>query len=349
MQIKSIIFCGHRSPFGLVTLNSLLKSSFHPELIILATKKRYDLFEQRLSQQAKPAFSLSQLYPIAMKFLSIIPWRTVQFIFRKDRLDYFKNLHELNRVKTPIWYVDDVNDTRFIEQIRKMSPDLFFCAAYPQIFSKNLIAVPKIGCVNFHPSLLPKFRGAHPHFWAIVKGEEKAGITAHFMTEKIDQGDVIVQTSFPIKQFTYTDLYERLIQETPLVIQKLVNFFIGKEGAVTPQDESQATFFKNEKESDLRIDWSVKDSEEIKNLCRSENAFCFFRGQKIGCLKADQLTFASDRACTPGTIMDFSESGIVVRTKNGFLNIQTIRIGKKTISSFKWAQTQRIKLGERLS
>jgi len=101
--------------------------------------------------------------------------------------------------------VFDVNDAALYQELKKEKYDLFICAAYPQILSKNLLEIPERGVINFHPSVLPRCRGAHPHYWALSEGERFGGITAHFMTEKIDDGDIIAQTKFPISQYTVKD------------------------------------------------------------------------------------------------------------------------------------------------
>ena len=88
--------------------------------------------------------------------------------------------------------------TNLYKFIIKKKIDLIFCLGSTQILPKNILNIPKIGSLNIHPSLLPKYRGRTPHVWAIINGESTAGVTAHFINEGCDTGDIILQHKVPI-------------------------------------------------------------------------------------------------------------------------------------------------------
>ncbi len=101
----------------------------------------------------------------------------------------------------PILKTRNVNAPYFLDQLGKLQPDIIFSSC-SQIFKKKLLALPRIGCVNRHPSLLPKYAGVMPIFWAMLEKEKSMGITTHFMTPEIDQGSIIYQYKYP---FNYQD------------------------------------------------------------------------------------------------------------------------------------------------
>ena len=204
-------------------------------------------------------------------------------------------------------------------------------AAYPQIFSKEVLDIPKIGAINFHPALLPKYRGAHPHFWQILNGESEGGLTAHFMTERIDDGDIIAQVSFPIDGCTYAELYEKIIENTPPLVSSVGVFFQKEANRARPQNPEDATSYRSDRQIDGRIFWSIHTSKEIQNLTRAGVAYCFFRDKMVNFVSSDVTE--SNRNLTnhvrveSGTIVDIGQDSISVKTIDGCINITRIRKG----------------------
>ncbi len=93
---------------------------------------------------------------------------------------------------------EDVNSPGFLDGLRAIAPDIVVSVSCPQIFKKNLINVPSFGCLNIHGAVLPHYRGVLPSFWMLANGEKEAGVTIHFIVEKIDAGDVVGQRVFEI-------------------------------------------------------------------------------------------------------------------------------------------------------
>src|SRR5262249_53186511 len=147
----------------------------------------------------------------------------------------------------------DANAPSFVRRICDLAPNVLLCAAYPQILSKEMIGAARRAAINFHPSVLPKFRGAHPHFWAIAKGERTGGVSAHLMTERIDDGDIVAQITFSIADYYYEDYYRKIIAETPQLVGEVFKFVTDPDSKAVKQDSTLATFFKNDKEQDWRI------------------------------------------------------------------------------------------------
>lgn len=329
--MKTVFFCGHKSPYGLAHLESLLQSNFNVIAVVLATNKRWKIFSEKLSGKS---YYSSNRYTIIEQLN-----RQIRNLIKKwlssclpTRLRYKKPIDIANlskKSKVSFWYEDDVNSKEFIQRIKDLKLDLILCAAYPQIFSKQLISVPTHGAINFHPSLLPKFRGAHPHYWAIVKGEEQSGLTAHFMTECIDDGDIIAQIKFPIKDYNYGQLYEKIVVETPNLIRKVEDFFLKNKNNLVKQDSSEASYFRNAREIHHCIFWNIHTAKDIFNLVRGGNAFCFFRGRKIiveKCFVTDtNRNLTNNIEVENGVIVDLGKDYIAVKANSGVVNIQELR------------------------
>ena len=346
MKKKIILFCGHMSPYGLAHLEPILKTSFNVKAIVIATKNCWSAFSESLS--GKVYYSQDKIFSLnnnAYYFLM-----KLYKYFRKQSHEPLKQVNDFSKhFNVPLSVVEDINQNEFIEKLKQKNIDYFLSAAYPQIFQKRLLNVPQNGCINFHPSLLPKFRGAHPHFWAIAKGEKESGITAHFMNEKIDAGPIIAQLNFPIKNLTYTNLYNELIKKTPDLIS-LVEVFINS-GNQLPilQDEKIASYFRNDRDIHKRIFWTIMTAWEIHNLCRTERAFCFCRGKKINIfdtyVSENNRNLTNDVKVEPGTIIDIHRDGVAVKTKEKILNFRKFKSGNKI---FRKNKINNFMIGEKL-
>ncbi|MBE9203316.1 hypothetical protein IQ218_07470 [Synechocystis salina LEGE 06099] len=282
MKVRAIFFCGHHSPYGMAHLQPLIDCELEITHVILANNERWNKFYESLQGKKyhypthNPHSYLSKIKQWIKAFLSNSFFRD-----KKYNKENKKVLEILKKQKIPYFEVFDVNERSSIELVIQLKPDLIISAAYPQIFSKDLISLASRGSVNFHPSLLPKYRGAHPHFWAIAKGEKNSGITAHFMTENLDDGAIIEQIEFPIQDFNYYELYDALIYKTPELIQLVSDFFCFGNKKAIAQDLSKVSYFRNDREIHHKIFWNIHNSEEIKDLVRTQRAYCFLERQRV--------------------------------------------------------------------
>lgn len=352
--MKTIFLCGHKSPFGRAHLVPLLTSDFNVSAVVIATDKRWGLFRESLAGKDYYPQSHSLIERIKRsprKFAKqIIP----EGIIRKIREDYKKQVDVQEIVKEhriPIWHTDNVNSEQFVERVRKTHVDLILSAAYPQIFSKKLISIAAHGAVNFHPSLLPKFRGAYPHYWSIVRGEEKSGLTAHFMTEHIDDGDIIAQIEYPIGSYNLDDLYDKIIRETPRLIKKVEEFFLEGDQVPTPQNSTNASYFREPREIHNRIFWGIHSASDISNLVRGQKAFCFFRTERIAIRECNvtpgNRNLTNSVEVENGTIVDLGEKSIAVKVKDGVINVTKVYVRKKMLSAPDFIRKFRIFVGEK--
>jgi len=116
--------------------------------------------------------------------------------------------------RIPVLHTNDVNAPEFLNNIRDLSADLIICLSATQVFKQALLELPRLGCINVHSSLLPKYRGLYPCFWAMAKGETQTGVSVHRMVPEIDLGDVIKQEALSIYPGETLDALMKRAKET---------------------------------------------------------------------------------------------------------------------------------------
>lgn len=348
-KINTVFFCGHKSKYGLAHLEPLLLSKLNVIVIVIANDTRWHLFRESLSGKN---YYLHKPYDGFFK--TIIRKLTPPVLLSKFIEIYrgSKNIEKLLKGhKVPLWFLEDVNSEESLEKLKSLKPDLFFSAGYPQIFSQGLITIPKHGAVNCHPSLLPKYRGAHPHYWSIIKGEDKSGLTAHFMTEIIDEGDIIAQIEYPISDYNYSELYNRIIKETPALIKKVEDYFLLNNKECIKQDHTEASYYRNNREIHQRIFWNIHTFKEIINLTRGENAFCLFRNKRLvieKCFGSKQnRNMTNNVKVENGIIVDVTKESVGVKAKLGIVNITDVKYENTKMKARDFIKKYKLLIGDK--
>ena len=227
-------------------------------------------------------------------------------------------------------------NVEFIEELKKMNPDVICVVAYGKILPKEILEIPKLGCINVHGSLLPQYRGAAPIQWAVINGDKETGVTTMYMDEGMDTGDMILKKKIEIGENETTgELWEKLSK-------------IGGELLVETLDQIERGIAPREKQGDnftvapmldkniAKIDWEDKTAKEIKNLVRGLNpimgAYTFLNGKKIKFWKVD---VANSKEVFVGSNMDMirngtvlvsdAKDGLFIKTKNGILEVIEIQ------------------------
>lgn len=193
------------------------------------------------------------------------------------------------------------NDSDFVQKVHSIRPDLFVLSAYGHILGRDLLAVPRLGAINIHPSLLPRYRGAAPIQRAIMADEKNTGLTVFFMDEKIDHGDIIFQTAVPIRdEDNYASLASRLSTLAAEAISGIINRIA--QGAVDriPQNDALKCPAPKIQKHETIINWQ-NDARSIFNLIRAlfptPGARTIFRGRE---LIIQEAAVAAD-SFSPGT------------------------------------------------
>ena len=186
------------------------------------------------------------------------------------------------------------NNPEFLEEVKKLNPDLICVVAYGKILPQELLDIPKYGCVNVHGSLLPEYRGAAPIQWAVLNGDKKTGVTTMFMNAGMDTGDVILKEKVEIGEDETTgELWDRLKTIGANLLIKTVKEIENGTATRTKQPEEGTMAPMLSKEM-AKIDWKNKTANDIKNLVRGLNpimgAYTFLDGKKIKFWKVQALT-----------------------------------------------------------
>ena len=177
------------------------------------------------------------------------------------------------------------NNIEFIEEIKKLDLDLICVVAYGKILPKELLEIPKLGCINVHGSLLPKYRGAAPIQWAILNGDKKTGVTTMYMDEGMDTGDMILVKEVEIGENETTgELWDRLkVIGGKLLVETLEK--IENKNAPRTKQEGEFTLAPMLDKEMAKINWEEKNAKEIHNLVRGLNpilgAYTFLSGKKL--------------------------------------------------------------------
>lgn len=167
----------------------------------------------------------------------------------------------------PVFQPEKIN--KFVDEIKKINPELIIVAAYAQIISQALLDIPKYGCINIHGSLLPKYRGAACIQGAILNGEKETGITIMKMNAGLDTGDIIEKFSLPILDNDTTEtLFDKLSQLGGEIIVPTLLKFIDNKIIPQKQNDAEASYVKMIKKEDGKIYWN-KSAEEIERLVRA--------------------------------------------------------------------------------
>ena len=192
----------------------------------------------------------------------------------------------------PVMQPEKIRDIK--EELIKQKPDLFCVVAYGKILPKEILDIPKLGSINVHGSLLPKYRGAAPIQWAVINGEKKTGITTMYMDEGMDTGDMILQEEVSIGENETTgELWNKLSKVgANLLVKTIRQIEDGK--ANRKKQGADFTMAPMLSKENAKIDWKNKTCDEIKNLIRGLNpimgAYTMHNGKKIKIWQADKLT-----------------------------------------------------------
>lgn len=224
--------------------------------------------------------------------------------------------------------------------LKKLNPDLFVVAAF-RILPPRLINLPRLGSINVHTSLLPKYRGAAPIHWALINGETETGLTSFFLRETIDTGDMIYQEKVAITDNdTYDTLHDRLCQKAGPFLLKTLELIERGETRPLPQEESRATRAPKINAFDALIDFGLPAArvrDFVRGLATKPGAYTYFRGSKIK-IHACALVEGSNHAATrPGTVLPDKKKLLVQCGDSAVELLKVVPAGKKEMEgrSFK--------------
>ncbi len=243
-----------------------------------------------------------------------------------------------------------------VEALRAVRADLLVTVAYGRIIPNAVLALPPLGAVNAHPSLLPLYRGAAPIPRAIADGQMETGITILFQSDEIDAGDIILQERIPIgPEETAGALERRLADRTAALLCEAIGLIVAGRVSRTPQDHASATYVGKLTKEDGRILWG-RPAQAIVNLIRAmdpwPSAYTNRAGKQVKIWRARLEPASPPRADhepgEPGTVLHVNQDGILMTTGDGVLRLLEVQPeGGRRMSAAAFARGHRVRPGER--
>ena len=251
----------------------------------------------------------------------------------------------------PVYQPAKIRALEIEEQLKALAPDVIVIIAYGQIIPARLLVVPRLGWINLHASLLPKYRGAAPINWAIVNGETITGNTTMRIDAGMDTGDILLQQELSIgPQETAPELAVRLAEAGASLMAETLRRLATGNVVAKPQDHSQASLAPILKREDGRIDW-LRPAQEIYNRMRGfapwPGAYTVFRGQTCHLWGTPVSNETTDDV--PGSLLPCRGGLRMACGQDTLLELNHVKLeGRKQISAAEFANGARLQTGERL-
>lgn len=244
--------------------------------------------------------------------------KLLQTPVKEYALEQGLTVYQPQKVKTP----------KFVELLHELQPELIVVAAFGQFLSKEILELPKYGCINVHASLLPKYRGAAPIQYAIIKGEKESGVTIMQMDIGMDTGAMLDKVVVPIAEnTTMGELHDALREQGAALLLEVIDKIAAGTAVAEPQDDAQATYATLLDRSMEHIDWS-KTAQEVHNLIRGFNpapsTFTKLPNGKSLKIWGSKMTDKSSAAAA-GTVIETGKHSFFVACGEGVLEITEVQ------------------------
>ncbi len=247
----------------------------------------------------------------------------------------------------PVLQPDDINLPEILVKLRDLQLELLVVAAFGQLFSAELLALPKLGCVNIHASLLPQWRGASPIQHAILSGDTQSGVSIMQMVQRMDAGDIWLKRKCKISSLdTAQSLHDKLAALSGEALLKALDLIC--EGKVTaqPQSDARASYCTKLKKQDGWINWREKTItilRKIRAFTPWPGTYTTFNGRRLAITRAVSELSKDSADVEPGTVLGSDKTGLVVATGDGAIRIQELKpAGGRVMDAASFANSNRI-------
>jgi len=261
-----------------------------------------------------------------------------------------------------VWTPEDAGDAAFLEALGAAKPDVVAVASYGQFLTKGFLAIPPRGCVNVHPSLVPRYRGASPVAHAILNGDAVTGVSVFRVVAKMDAGPVYARRDVPVRpDETAGELEARLAPVGAALLVEVLDALEAGTAAAEPQDESAVVLAPKLEKGDGRIDWA-QPAARVACRIRAMNpwpcACAFFRGAhhagpvRVNLLRAVPGPSLPDPSGTapvpPGAVRALGKDGLLVQAADGVVQVAELQPeGKRPMAARDFANGYRVEAGDR--
>ena len=264
---------------------------------------------------------------------------------------WFGSVAELAAAKgIPVYAPEDINHPLWAARITEVKPDILFSFTYRKMLKPAILDIPPRGCLNLHPSLLPRYRGRCPINWVLVNGETETGVTLHYMTRKPDDGDIVCQRKIPISDHdTARTLNEKACWTAAAMLDQALPQIIDGSAPRTPQDHAQATYFGGRRPADGEINWGAT-AGRVRNLVRAvtrpyPGAFSFLGEKKCLFWTVSELPEHQPTG-KPGTILSLDP--LIIACDAGAIRVELAELeGTLPVSGPQLARDMKLLQGMR--
>lgn len=221
-------------------------------------------------------------------------------------------------------------DRELIDKLKEMKPDFMIVVAFGQILTKEVLDIPKYGCINLHGSLLPMYRGAAPINWAIINGEKVSGNTTMLMDVGLDTGDMLLKDEVEIPEdMTAGELYNILMERGSDLLIRTIDGII--DNTIVPEKQSDETFYAKMLDKNIAVISWDKTAHEIHNLIRGLNpwpiAYTEYKQERMKIFESEVINEKTSKS--PGTIIEVSKKGMKVACKDSVLLVKKVQFPNK--------------------
>ena len=226
----------------------------------------------------------------------------------------------------PVFQPENFRDEETVEQLRTLQPDVIAVVAYGRILPQKVLDIPAKGCVNIHASLLPAYRGSAPYQWAVLDGLTETGVTAQYMAQKMDAGDIIDVAKTAIgPDETAGELLDRLAVLGADLLSKTMGRIACGSVTGTPQNEANVSFAPMLDKSMCPIDWN-KTAQQVHNHVRGLHPWPVATAELAGTKFKIHATAIVEGSGTPGQILGLTKTGLIVACGEGAVEIRSLQV-----------------------
>lgn len=259
--------------------------------------------------------------------------------------DYFVDFEGMaQKYDVPLYKIKDTSVPLDIETIKQLQPDIILCIGWPQVIKKEVLLIPKYGCIGMHPTLLPERRGGAPINWCLIDGLSRSGVILFYLDSGVDSGDIIAQKEFDI---SLADTVKTVLDKAEFITAELVKHYYPlierEEAPRVPQDNAKATYTRRRRPEDGIIDWRLT-SLAIYNWVRAltlpfPGAFSFWNTRKVIIWETELLKgYKPPFNVVPGQVLDtLDKRGIIVATGDNCILIKTVEVDGESMAGDEFA------------
>lgn len=250
-----------------------------------------------------------------------------------------------------VYQFEKIKSAEGVTALKKVEPELMVTAAFGQILSREILEIPSLGCINVHASLLPKYRGAAPIQWAIIKGEKITGVTTMFTDIGLDTGDMLLKRELEISsEETAGELFDRLsILGAQVLLDTLKALEMGKLTRIK-QDEAQASYYPMIKKEDGLIDFNISPEQTVnfvRGMTPWPGAYCFLNGERLKIGKAQPGGIERAGNAVNGEVLaGDAKNGLIVAVNGGTVRLVRIQFpGQRMMEDIEYLRGHSVKTG----